>query len=132
SSRCSSRCRMVPRLSCPICVDQPLTGPGQRGAYSPPGKPQGLGNLLVIEPFGLEEERLAIPVAKLIQGCPDRRPGLLPVQVVLGRGRCRRGLRPEKLQPPALADCPAPILPNEIQRHGKQPGPGVSGRGGHG
>src|SRR5690606_75950 len=124
SSRCSA-CSMLPRFIIrAVCLYQPPPGSRQRGADRAPRQPGRGGYLIVAEPFGLQEQRLAVPRAQLVEGAPDR---LLPFasREVLLRARLVPRLGLEELAPPALPRGTPSVLPHQIERDREQPRPRV-------
>src|SRR5437899_1815713 len=80
------------------------------------------GNLLVTEPFGLEQQRGAVLLGELRQREPDLGVPLRPVHRLLGRGRrvvLRLAL--EQLELAALPDVPPALVARQVQRDGEQP-----------
>src|SRR4029079_6054679 len=82
----------------------------------------------VVEPFGLEQQRLAVPLGQCRESPPHGVARLAPVALVI-RTRCRVGaLGPEQLKPPPLPHGAPAILPDQIQRDGKEPRPRIGRR----
>ena len=92
SSACrvpSSRCDMLTSFLRPIRFDQPAARPGQSRSDGALGQSQRRRDLLVIEPLGLEQERLAIPLVQRAEGGPDPRCVLVPTTSTSGPGAGR-------------------------------------------
>src|SRR5204862_3954195 len=116
----SSRCDILPSvlgpapLLRPVGFDQAAAGPGQRRADRPLGQAQRGGDLLVIEPLGPEQQRLAITLVERRQRGPHSGRILPPFQLhvrPVGRGLL---LALKKLEPAAPSRGPAPVLAHQV------------------
>src|SRR5215213_3016896 len=133
----SSRCDILPPLLLsgaflgPVGFHQPSARARQRRPDRPFGEAERGGNLLVIEPFCSQQQRLAVP---FVQGGQRRADSgrLLPalhLQVRRVGGLALLGL--EQLQPPTPGHRTAAVLAHQVERDGEQPGTRVVRRGCH-